>query len=160
MECLIVRSCNGEHVKPSEDFCSMYGKDLQIDCLISQLGMLPDLLRTVNDQQHYGIKRVTSIGTVVDIMNVNNFSKTFLSEVDCLIRMYLTVPMTSATAERTFSTLRQLKNYLRSTMSQKRLNHVVVLHTHKERIDELDLLATAREFVSANDRRRAYFGHV
>ena len=87
MECLIVRSCNGEHVKPSEDFCSMYGKDLQIDCLISQLGMLPDLLQTVNDQQHYEIKRVTSIGTVVDIMNVNNFSKTFLSEVDCLIRM-------------------------------------------------------------------------
>ena len=68
--------------------------------------------------------------------------------------------MTSATTERTFSTLRRLKNYLRSTMSQKRLNHVVVLHTHKERIDELDLLATAREFVSANDRRRAYFGHV
>ena len=60
----------------------MYGKDLQIDRLISQLGMLPDLLRTVSDQQHYGMKHVTSIGTVVDIMNVNNFGKTFLSKVD------------------------------------------------------------------------------
>ena len=43
-----MRSCNGEHVKPLEEFCSMYGKELQID-LISQLGILPDLLQVVND---------------------------------------------------------------------------------------------------------------
>ena len=60
-------SCNGEHVKPLEEFCSIYGKGLQRDHLLSQLGMLPDLLRTVNDQQHYGIKRVAFIGTIVDI---------------------------------------------------------------------------------------------
>ena len=92
-------------------------------------------------------------------MNANSFSKSFLSEVDCLLRIYLTIPMTSATAERTFSTVRRLKSYLRSTMSQKRLNHVVLLHTHKERTDALDLLTIAKEFVSANDRRRCYFGH-
>lgn len=44
-------------------------------------------------------------------------------------------------------------------MTQKRLNHVILLHTHKERVDVLDLLAIAKEFVSANDRRRSYFGH-
>ena len=32
--------------------------------------------------------------------------------------MYLTIPVTSATSERTFSALRRLKNYLRSTMKQ------------------------------------------
>ena len=93
----------------------MYGKDIQLDRLSSQLNMLPDLVRTVNDQQHYGIKSVTSIGTILELMNTNTFSKSFLSEVDHLIRIYLTVPMTSATAERTFSTLRRLKSYLRST---------------------------------------------
>ena len=126
----------------------MYGKDLQIDRLSSQLNMLPDLVRTVSDQQQYGIKSVTAIGTILDLMNANSFSKSFLSEVDCLLRIYLTIPMTSATAERTFSTVRRLKSYLRSTMSQKRLNHVVLLHTHKERTDALDLLTIAKEFVS------------
>ena len=43
--------------------------------------------------------------------------------------------MTSATAERTFSTLRRLKNYLRSNMSQERLNHTIILHTCKDRTD-------------------------
>lgn len=87
-------------------------------------------------------------------MNVNSFSKIFLSEVDRLLRMYLTIPLTSATAERTFSTLRRLKSYLRSTM---RLNHVILLQTHKECADALDLVTTAKEFVSANDHRRFYF---
>ena len=65
----------------------MYGKDLQMDRLVSQLKMLPDLVRTVSDQQQYGIKSVTAIGTLVDLMNANSFSKTFLSEIDHLLRL-------------------------------------------------------------------------
>lgn len=138
-------SCNSEHVKPLEEFCSIHGKDLQIDCLISQLGMLPDLLQTVNDQQHYGIKRVAFIGTIVDITNVNNFSKTFCKQ-SWLFNQNVSYCSNDQCYCRTFSTLRQLKNYLRSTVRQRWLNHVVVLHTSKECIDELDLLATASEF--------------
>ena len=43
--------------------------------------------------------------------------------------------MTSARGEGTFLTLRLLKNYLQSIMTQKRLNHVVLLYTHKERVN-------------------------
>ena len=52
-----------------------------------------------------------------------------------------------------FSTLRQLKNYLRSIMTQERLNHVMVLHTHKDHTDNINLLEIAKEFVSFNYRR-------
>ena len=159
MESLLINSCNGEHVKPSDAFCSLYSQELKIERLTSQLGMLPDLVRTANDQLEYPVKSVTLIGTIVDMMNENKFSKTFLNEVHCLLKLYLTIPMTSATAERTFSALRRMKSYLRSTMSQKRLNHVALLHTQKERTDRIDLIAIAKEFVLANDRRRSYFGN-
>ena len=81
-----------------------------------------------------------------------------LNEVHQLVRIYLTVPMTTATAERTFLTLRRLKNYLQSTMTQKRLNDIVLLHTHKHPTDELDLTEVASDFSGANSRRRAFFG--
>ena len=81
-----------------------------------------------------------------------------LQQVDRLLRIYLTVPMASATAERSFSALRRLKNYLRTTMTQKRLNHLIVMHIHKERTDQLDLSSIANEFVSFNERRKSYFG--
>ena len=57
IECILIKACNGEHVKPSEEFCSMYGKDLQMDRLVSQLRMLPDLVRTVSDPRQKHLAR-------------------------------------------------------------------------------------------------------
>ena len=54
--------------------------------------------------------------------------------------MYVTTPVTSATSERTFSALRRLKNYQRSTMKQDRLKIMIYLlmHCHKSIRDTLD----------------------
>ena len=81
-----------------------------------------------------------------------------LNQVHKLLQIYLTIPMTTATAERTFSTLRRFKNYLRTTMTQKRLNHVVLLHTHKQRTDVIDLDDVMRQFIGVNTHRLEYFG--
>ena len=40
------------------------------------------------------------------------------------------VPVLTCTAERSFSSLRRLKSYLRSTMTQQRLNHIAVISCH------------------------------
>ena len=42
-------------------------------------------------------------------------------------RISLTIPITVATGERGFSKLKLIKNYLRSTMSQERLNGLAIL---------------------------------
>ena len=41
---------------------------------------------------------------------------------------------------------------------KKRLNHVTLMHTHKDRMDKLDILNVAKEFISTNDRCQTYFG--
>ena len=48
--------------------------------------------------------------------------------------------------------------YLRSTMSQERLNNLMILHVHKELTDALDLVHVANEFVRANESRVRSFG--
>ena len=115
--------------------------------------MMPELVKAANQKSSIKIREVTSLSTVCDMMNETSIGKVMFSEVHQLIRLYLTVPMTSATAERTLTTLRRLKNYLRSTMTQERLNHVIMLHTHKDRTDEIELTEIAKEFVSFNERR-------
>ena len=77
-------------------------------------------------------------------------------EVDKLLHIYLTVPVTTATAERSFSALRRIKTYLRSTMSEERLNNLMLLHVHKELSD---ISEVAQIFVSANSRRQRFFGN-
>ena len=64
--------------------------------------------------------------------------------VEALIRLLLVNPASSATAERSFSSLRRLKTYLRSTCGQRRLNnhrHIIICHVHKHIMDGVNVPA-------------------
>ena len=60
-------------------------------------------------------------------------------------------------SERPFSAIRCIKTYLRSTMSQEYLNHIMILHIHKELTDTLDLNYVGNEFHTKSDHRKAKF---
>ena len=47
---------------------------------------------------------------------------------------------------------------LRNTMSQNRLNHVMLMNIHKEETKIMSLAGVANEFAAKNDRRREDFG--
>jgi len=71
-----------------------------------------------------------------------------------LLHMLLTLPVTSATAERNFSSLRRLKTWMRSRMSEERLNGLALLHCYRnvninydDVIDELAKSNRRNEFV-------------
>ena len=68
------------------------------------------------------------------------------------------MPATTATCECSFSALRQIKSYLRSTMSQQRLNSLMLLYVHKDKTDMLDLRKTGQEYVSGREGRIRTFG--
>ena len=158
IENTLLNSANSGDGHISEEV-KLYSKEIDIERLKIQLQILPELIRTYN-QKNPGksIKRVTNLRTLCEVMSDISSSKSLLSEVFNLLHIALTIPVTSATAERAFSALRRLKNFLRSTMTQPRLNHVMLLHIHKERTDNIDLTMIAKEFVSVNERRHTYFG--
>ena len=43
-------------------------------------------------------------------------------------------------------------------MTHQRLNNLFLLYVHTAQTESLDLVAVAKEFVSANSRRLNYFG--
>ena len=96
----------------------------------------------------------------VDILNyvksLTNAQKLLISEVVKAVRLILVLPATNASSERSFSALRRIKTYLRTTMSQKRLNHMMLLYVHKERVSSLNLIAVANEFVNSNHRQSIF----
>lgn len=142
------------------DELQLYEKDVDLKQLIPQLRMLPDLLRVYNEKNPQTvIKKVTNLRTLCDVMNDVSCSKVMFSEIFKLLRIVLTIPVTTATAERSFSTLRRLKTFLRSTMSQPRLNYVMMLHIHKDKTDQLKSIDIAKEFISFNDQRKTFFGN-
>ena len=157
IEDILISACNGTLKQASEKIVEIYSSVIDFDKLVNQLSMLQDFVRVSTACQD--VRKITKVSTICEVMNSNDLGKSMFTEVHKLLTIYLTVPMTSATAERTFSSLRRLKNYLRSTMTQKRLNNVMLMHTHKERTDKINLLSIAKDFVASNERRANYFGH-
>ena len=49
-----------------------------------------------------------------------------------LLQIMVTLPVTTCTSERSFSTLRRVKTYLRSTMGCQRLNGLALLNIHRD----------------------------
>ena len=80
--------------------------------------------------------------------------------VEALIRFLLVNPASSATAERSFSSLRRLKTYLRSTCGQRRLNNLAICHVHKHVMDGVNVTQLMKEFVEAKDNRSQTFGRI
>jgi hypothetical protein len=82
----------------------------------------------------------------------------YVTEEDCYpnvsiaYRILFTIPVT-ASAERSFSKLKLLKNYLMSTMSQERLNGLATLCIEKKLLDEIDIDGIVTEFASRNVTR-------
>ena len=62
-------------------------------------------------------------------------SKNLLSEFGKIIELILVFQATNATSKRSFSKLKLLKTYLRSTISQARLNHYMMFSVFKEHVD-------------------------
>jgi len=58
--------------------------------------------------------------------------KVDFTEIFKLLKIYLSIPVTSAGAERSFSCLKRLKTWLRNNMGQVRLSDLILLNIESE----------------------------
>lgn len=156
MEEMLLNAANGRQFDIPKSLAELYVKDINLDRLKIQLKMLPDFMKAVNET----VKDITNVRTICDALTSDSsmLGKKMLSEVATILQIYLTLPVTTSTAERSFSVLRRLKTWLRSTMTQERMNNLLLLHVHKTLTDTLDLKQIADEFSSVNERRIQFFG--
>ena len=68
-------------------------------------------------------------------------------EVQTILLVLLVNPASSCSAARSFSSLRRLKTWLSSTITQKRLISVALCHIHQEILDTIDTGKIAQQRV-------------
>lgn len=72
-------------------------------------------------------------------------------------RIILTIPISVASGERSFSKLKLLKSYLRHTMSQDRLNNFVLISIENNFLKNLDYYERIiNDFVTKNTKRMIF----
>ena len=65
----------------------------------------------------------------------------------------LTIPITSAGAERSFSKLNLIKSYLRNSMSQQRLTGLAILSIEKEISEKMNYENIVQKFATEKSRK-------
>ena len=137
-----------EQIGFAYDFC---GDDFDRFNLQTQLSLLEEMLADVDHP-------ITVPGVIERLRQLTKSQRALLSEVFTLAKLYLVVPATNTISERSGSTLRRIRTYLRTTMCQSLLSHCMLLNIYKEALDELSLIDITNEFCSENGARLNMFG--
>ncbi|CAF2938056.1 unnamed protein product [Rotaria sp. Silwood2] len=77
-------------------------------------------------------------------------SEAFYPNLKILLKIFSTLPVSTSTAERTFSVLKLLKSYLRSTMSENRLNGLAMMYIYRD--FDVNIDSVIDEFAKKNRR--------
>ena len=136
------------------EFCD---RDIDIQRLKAEVHMI---FKSVINTNQMKIKQITKISTICETLNSYNVGKQMFREFDKLIKLYLTISVTTASTERTFSTLNRLKTVLRNSMTQSRLNHCLLTNIYKEKLDEIDPYQIMSKLIASNSNRQAIFGLI
>ena len=78
------------------------------------------------------------------------------TDVCTALLLYLTIPVTVATAERSFSKIKLIKTYLRSSMGQERLSGLAILSIENGRARTMDLSSVVNDFAERKARKMSF----
>ena len=152
LENLLLKSArNEDYSEELEYVLSFYHDDFSGASLASHLQLLGTAMEDI--ENHPSIQDI-----VIYLKSLSPSQRSIMSEVCTLVKLLLVCPATNAVSERSASGLRRVKTYLRSTMTQQRLNNLMILHVHKHMTDNIDLKLCLNEFVAGSEHRSNLFG--
>ena len=137
IEQLFINACSGkEYQQELDSVTQFYEDDFNVHDLDSQLKTFKILYTERAEGEQPSIRSMRST-----LQSLSCEQRGMLDMVCRGFHILLVMPATNCTSERSFSALRRIKTYLRSTMSQARFNHLLLLllHYHQDLTDSLDM---------------------
>lgn len=138
-------------IKPSEvrvsaeHLYSMYTKDLDIT-FINECVHFQSYIQSMKN----------SPSTIIDMSSMLKIEglEDIYPYVSIALHMFLCTPCSKCTAERSFSTLRRIKTYLRSTISKERLNSLAILNIESEITKQIKYEDIIDHFADIQSRKK------
>jgi len=106
------------------------------------------IARSENSSQQFDISDMLGLATFMEPY------KLAFAELYRLLCIALVLPVTSAACERSFSSLKLIKTYLRSTMCDGRLSDIAVLSVESKRSQSIDFDSVVDEFDARHQNRK------
>ncbi|XP_025194216.1 uncharacterized protein LOC112593852 [Melanaphis sacchari] len=125
-----------------------YSNDLSAE-FPQQLVMLVSMT-TIKEE----LAMLNSIKEFLEFLIKQPLLNSSVPEVATALILFLTLPVTSANAERSFSKLKLIKNYLRSTQEQERLSDLAILAIEAKEAEKMDIKELIKTFSELKARKK------
>ena len=126
-------------------FANMYKEDLESP------GSVPRELRSWRMKWMQQLSKSDQKSVPATATTAMREASCMFPNIQTLLKILCTMPVTSCTAERSFSALKRIKTSLRSTMTNVRLTGLSLLHIHQK--IPVDTTAALDEFARRHPRR-------
>ena len=115
---------------------------------------LSDLRAECQSAKRLIARKSKSLNHLQDLSNfIYPYREPFF-ELYKIIQIAMTLPVTSAACERSFSRLRMIKTYLRNSMADDRLDNLATIAMHRHRSENLDMNKIVLQFAGQHKNRR------
>lgn len=119
-----------------------------MESIEAEVKLFPLVLKRIETENNAKVDSIVKLATVL-----NKYKMSF-NELYKLAVIAVTIPPSSAGCERSFSSLRQIKSYLRNNMGNTRLSNLAVLAIEKSLAKSLDLNQVVDRFAVSHNNRR------
>ena len=124
------------------DLCEFYRKDLPEFHLINA---------EINLWEEYWLQYKGDVPK--DLISTLQTLPVGFENISIMLRILATMPFSSCECERSFSSMKRLKTYIRSTMTADRLNGLALMHVHQNIAPDIEKVID----MFASDNRRLNF---
>lgn len=134
-------------IKCAADLGAMYAKDIDTSELVNEVVTIKyhakELIKDINKASH------------LDVLNaISNYElRDAYPNIEIALRIFLTMPVSVASCERSFSKLKMIKNYLRSSMSENRLTNLAILNIEYDIASQIDFNDIIDDFALVKARK-------
>jgi hAT family C-terminal dimerisation region len=112
-------------------------------------------LELVTECQHFKHHQPANLSVSALYRSIkSDYLESTFPNIEIALRIYLTLMPTNCTGERSFSKLKIIKNYLRTTMLEPRLTAISIMSIESDMLDEIDLAEIISTFAAAKSRKR------
>ena len=123
----------------------IYKKEISFDRLQNDLNVWY-LYKKINNAQ-FSDDKISNLSQ--QFINCKPYEH--LAELFKLLKIYLSIPISSATGERSFSCLKLIKTYLRNSMLQDRLSNLSTISLNNDIVEEITFEEVIKIFASAQN---------
>lgn len=134
--------------------------DLRSKCLKTENSYKNDidgakLFLEINNCKNFINTREGKIDTPIQLLQfiVKFGEESAFPNLETALRIFLTIAISNATCERSFSKLKLILTYLRASMGQGRLNDLALLSIERDIFEETDFSQVINEFAEKKARR-------